>query len=149
MSARLFKLIIALSLLANVLLISVAFGHIGRNLVACHTLPHHRIDVHQLIGVLSPQKQEQLAQAMAQFDHNDKQFSDLMAQERKKLVAIVKAKPFNKDAYMAQIKAIDDARVQVTKNISDMVSQIAAQCDDEERLELAARMETMLLDKQN
>lgn len=151
MTSRFLKLLIALSLLANVLLLGVTFGHMGRSFMGwCkpHEMQHHRINVHDLLSVLPGDKQLSLEQPVAHYDHDAKQLADRLADERKKLVALSGAKPFDKEAYLAQVKVINDLHAQMASNVSDIVTQIAGLCTDEERQQLSGKLSGMILDKQ-
>lgn len=149
MSVRLLKLFIAASLLANVLLLGIAFGHMGRSLVGmeCGKTTHHHINMLELVSVLSVEKQREIQPDVARFDQGEKQLMDQMMQLRRKIVEIVQAKPFDKNAYMAQIKALSDLHVRHAASIANMIAEITDKCSDEERAQLTGRLSAMLLDK--
>ncbi len=131
---KILKLCIAMSLLVNLFLVGMMFGHMGRNFLSCK--PRH-VNLQELMAVLSQDKREALDAEVARSDHEIQMLRDQLQEERKKTIAIATAPAFNNDQYQAEIKAMADIHSQITRDVSDTISKIAQQGTDEQKKRIA------------
>ena len=137
------RIFFTVSILLNLLLLGVVFGHAGKSLLGCKASRH--LNLHEMVTVLPEQKQQELSPIVEQSDHDIKQLREQLSEEHREAAHLLEAEPFDKTAYQSQIDAIQKLRLQIGQNMADALARIAAQCTQEERRKLADK----LIERQN
>ncbi|HEU5046804.1 MAG TPA: periplasmic heavy metal sensor [Rickettsiales bacterium] len=145
MNHRILKFFLAISLLGNLLMLGMVFGHTGRDFLSCNE--HHHINLMEMAAFLSPQAQQQLHGRIAADQKDLDNQRQQLHNERLQAIAALDAKPFNKDAYDQHTKALADIHVKISQDVSDALAAIATQCDDAQRARLVETLRSRLENK--
>ncbi len=125
---------ITVSVLLNLLLLGMTFGYTGKSLLGCRV---DHLNAQELVAVWPEAKRHDFEPRIAQFEHDKKQLEDQLVEERAKAAGLIKATPFNREAYMAKIKTIQDLRVLFIQKMAGLIADIADKSTDSERAKLA------------
>lgn len=133
--SRAIKLLLTLSILLNLLLAGLIAGHAGRYFVEGpgHMLRHVADD-------LPEDKQEVFESLMSKAREQSKPVREQLDSARDKAGDLLKAEPFDKAAYLEQVKKIQVLRGQMMQPMAEAIASFAAQCTQEEREEIAEAM---------
>jgi uncharacterized membrane protein len=140
--SRSLKLFVTLSVLLNLLLLGVVFGYVGQGMFGNNYVRH--LSMRELVAVLPQDKQQMFAETVQKSEQDIKQLKDKLYAERKKAAELLNAKPFSKEAYAAEAKAVMQLRSQIFYSMTGTLSDIADRVSDEDR----AKMTQALLENQ-
>lgn len=139
---RSMKVFFALSLFLNLLLVGITFGYTGK----CHLAPRaHPMTVSDVTNLLASDKQKSLKPFIEKSEQETKVQRDQLVVERRKSFDLLQAAPFNKEAYLQQVKAAEAVHARIVENMAGVVVHIAEQSSDEER----ANISKMMIERQN
>lgn len=137
------KTFLAVSLFLNLLLLGIVFGYTGK---CIHfRTPHHPVTVSEMTAVIAPEKQKNLQPFIEKSEEEIKIERDQLLMERRKSFDLLQAIPFNKDAYLAQVKVAEAVHARIVNDMATIVLQITAQSSDAERASIAQ----MMVERQN
>ncbi len=131
--SRSIKLFITVSVLLNLLLAGAVVGQWGR----CAFGPGARISAKDIAAALPLDKRQMLEKTVSSAEAEN---SDLRAEvlaAREKTSAILKAEPFDRAAYLAQVSKTQMLRGQMMQNMAVRMADLAANYTPEERAVLA------------
>lgn len=142
---RYIKIFLALSLFLNLLMLGVTFGCIGKKVQALLLAQHHPLTMTEITSALAPKKQKNLEPLIQKVEEEIKVQRDQLVVERRKAFELLQVTPFNKDAYLAQIKVTEELHAKIVDNTTAVVLKIAEQSSDAER----ATISQMMIERQN
>jgi uncharacterized membrane protein len=130
---RFLKLFIAVSVLLNLLLAGIVIGHM------CHSFigQGKHATLQDVAMALPADKREHVQDTVSHADLDISVLRQQLGEARKKAVSILKAEPFDKNAYLAQMQAIRQIRGQITERTTAVVTGLAAQSSPQERAAMA------------
>ena len=127
------KAFIIASVLLNLLMAGVIFGHIGRH----YLWQRDRMSSQELAGVLPEDKFKLFEQVMQRTEEDTSNLHEQLEEARTRAADILKAEPFNRQAYLAQIKNMQDLRAQITQHMAQSIAGFAEELTPTERVALA------------
>lgn len=122
------KAFIICSILLNLLLIGIFFGQEGKYFL------WPREDIAK---ALSADKYKLYQETMRHTEESNRALREQMTEARKRAADILKADPFNRQAYLAQIKNMQDLRAQMMQRMAESIAGLAEEFSPEDRAILA------------
>jgi uncharacterized membrane protein len=129
------KKYLTFSIVLNLLFVGFFLGSMSHRMVAPPPPPPHEID--QLLATLPESQRPQFESAMQPFW---KEMGDLhiaLEKEKAKAQALLKAEPFNADAYLAEARHITQMHAQQKVHLAESIATLAKGFTPEERAVLA------------
>jgi len=130
------KLFIIFSVLLNILLVAVVAGHIGRCLLYSSSHPF-AFTYSEIAESLPENRRAIFIDTMQHADDDSRGLQEQFDSSRKQAATLLKAQPFDKQAYLAQIKTTNDLRDSLAARIAETIAGLAQQFTPEERIILA------------
>ena len=130
---RSFKAFIVISALLNLLMAAIIAGHMGRYLVG----PHYDRDAQEIASALPENKLGLFTETMNRAEDDNGELHEQLSEARKQAANILKAEPFEKQNYLAQLRKIHDLRGKLMLRNGETISGLAEQFTPEERAILA------------
>jgi uncharacterized membrane protein len=131
--SRFLKIFIAISVLLNLLLAGLFIGHAGRHLMGAHTHPTMK----EMSMTLPADQRERFETSMQQAEQDTGERRQQLSDARKKAAEILKAEPFDKKAYLAQMQEIQKLHGEIMQHMMETMAQLAEQSTPKERAALA------------
>ncbi len=125
------KIFIITSVLLNILMAGVIFGNIGK-----YFLNKHKIS-QEIVNSLPDDKRKLFKETMNSAEKATGELHEELDNARKEAANLLKAEPFDKEAYLSQVQHISELRGQVMQKMSQSVAALAEQFTQEERSILA------------
>jgi uncharacterized membrane protein len=125
------KAFIIASILLNLLLIGIFFGYESR-----HFMRHDRFS-QEIAKQLPAEKYKLYQETMERGKDANRNVRDKLREARKRSVSLLKAEPFNRQAYLAEMKNMQSLRAELMAQMAKSVADLAEQFSPEERAILA------------
>jgi len=132
------KLFLAVSLLLNLLLGGVILGHASHRFMR-----DHRQHAAESVATLPAEKRQLFEAAMQRVEQESGDLHEQISDARKEAASLLKAEPFNKAGYLAQIQHIHELRGQMMMHTAEAVAELATRFTPEERAVLATMLAEM------
>ncbi len=126
------KAILVISLLFNILFAGLILGHIGKNF-----LHGGKSQYQEMLGKLPLDKQKLYQDAVAQAEQDNSELHEQFDDARKQSAIILKAREFDRDAYIKQISILHELRGKIMQNTANAIADIAGKFSPDERAILA------------
>lgn len=132
------KAFIIASVLLNILMAGVIFGNIGRHFFRVH----ERITAQELAEELPQNKRKLFEETMRSTETETGEWHQQLSDARKQAANILKAEPFDANAYLTQMQKIQDVRNQIMQKTAQSIATLAAKFTQEERATLSEILNT-------
>jgi len=127
------KAFIAISVLLNLLLAGIVVGDVGRYFVGSRK--HYTMQ--EIAMALPTDKRERFEDTMEHAEQDTGELRQQLSDKRKKAISLLKAEPFDKAAYLAQMQEIHQLHGQIMQRMVEAVAGLAEQSTPEERATIA------------
>jgi uncharacterized membrane protein len=121
---------LAVSVALNVLLAGMLLGDLSHRYIAP---PPASFDVASQLSRLPPQKRSLYDTVMGAAKRKMDAERAEIDNEKKLALGILKAEPFNAEAYLKQVQRINDLHVQMKQHVAQAVAELAKQMTQQER----------------
>jgi uncharacterized membrane protein len=132
--SRKIKILIASSLVLNILLIGFLMGNMSHRF---YTGDSFRKKQPELSVKLSPEKEELFLDTMRRVRRENRDIHVRMKEAREKIFAVLVAPEFNENAYESEVGKLHEMRGLVMQRYSNATKELAKQLNQEEREALA------------
>lgn len=132
------KILIALSVLLNLLLIGVIAGHLSRQQLGGPRMP--------LMAIADKLPEAKRAQVKATLRRSEAKVADIRRasdEARRRAGELLKAEPFDKAAYVAQLHRMNTLRSEMMDQMGRSIAEVAEDLNAEERATLADALAKM------
>ena len=132
---RRLKLLLTVSTLLNLLLIGIIGGQTGHRLIGD--------EQHTMSEIAASLPADKRSVVLSVLEHSEQDTGELREQlmdARKKAMQILKADPFDKDAYFSQVQRINKLRDQLIQRKAEAIAELAPQLLPAEREKMAELM---------
>ncbi len=128
--SRKIKIFIMASVLFNLLLAGVLAGHLSHRWGTAHRW--------QAKIELPKERQDHIRAVLRKAFKENRPLYDAMKQSREEALRILKAEPFDEDAYQHEVEKLHALRGKVMQHLADTVKELAKELTPKEREALAA-----------
>jgi len=130
------KIFLTVSVLLNLLLLGVISGLASRHLIG----EDERYSLDEVAATLPADKREALLSAMQRLDQDTGEMHEQLSDAKKKALVILKAQPFDKEEYLAQLQRMNKMRDQIILRKAEAVAEIAPQMSPQDREKIIGLM---------
>ncbi|MES0336238.1 MAG: periplasmic heavy metal sensor [Candidatus Magnetobacterium sp. LHC-1] len=140
------KIVIATSVLLNVLLTGIILGHVLSKLT--HR-PPGGVDNDHVVSQLSAEKRKVFLDTMQQVSIENRKIRKHIREGRERALAALSAREFSESDYMAETVRLDELRMRISHNTTAATVALAAGFSQEERKVLAAYIRHLPMQQRN
>jgi uncharacterized membrane protein len=131
------KILIICSVLINILLIGVIFGHVSHRVTGKRFI---RRQAPEFTVKLPADKKELFFETMKKVHLDNRDIHRKIRGEREKTISILTAPVFDETAYQTQVKKVHELRGFMMQRLADATEDLANQFTQEERVALAEHL---------
>ena len=124
---------IAFSVLLNLLLLGVVLGHESLFFMQ---RPMHQ-SLHEMAMALPEDKREHFEDTIRRMQQDTGDLQEQLTDGRKKAANLLKADPFDRDAYLAQMQRLHEVKGKIMQHMAETLAELSAQYSPDERAILA------------
>ncbi len=127
------KAFVIFSVFLNLLLLGIVVGNAGQYFMS----PHSHRSLEEIAAAMPADKRPLVEASIKRAEQDTEDLRDQLKNAHKDALAALQAEPFDKQAYFAHIKRVQDLRGKLTQRMSQAIADMAAQCTPAERAVLA------------